>query len=378
MKQLRDIVAAATSDRSFVLGTVVDVRGSSYRKPGARVLIGEDGSRVGLISGGCLEKDVVRNAFAWTAEGPEVVLFDTRGDRLNPQGDYGTGCDGLVWLMLERWPGGADIDPLAEIATTWETGEPAVLATVCAVRDGDEVIGARALQRGEETTWSRGVSERVRSALGPHLDAASDWSRPSTIELNFGDSAVSVLVEPLRPPPELLVYGAGDDTQPLARIATEMGWDVRVADRWPALVTRDRFPDAAELVCEPMERLASHAAPGRGSHVVLMTHNLSDDATLLPELLDSEASWIGLLGPRRRTARLIQMLAERGQLPPPESIDRVQTPVGLDLGGDAPEEVALSIIAAITAHRHDRDGGLLQQTERSIHPAHRTVVEEVE
>lgn len=141
MRQLRDILTRSKRPGSYVLGTVVDVEGSSYRKPGARELINENGSRTGLISGGCLEKDVVRHAFAWTDDGPQVVLYDTRGDKLKPQGDYGTGCDGLVHLLLERWPAGP-IDPLAEIERVWETGESAVLATAVV---GEEV-GARGIR----------------------------------------------------------------------------------------------------------------------------------------------------------------------------------------------------------------------------------------
>ncbi len=372
---MRDILTAAAARRGqHVLGTVVDVRGSSYRKPGARVLIGQDGSRVGLISGGCLEKDVVRKAFAWTEGGPEVVLFDTRGDRLEPKGDYGTGCDGMVWLLLENWPVDG-IDPLAEIRSVWETHDEVVLSTLY---DGSEALGARGVLRDSNAQWSPDFPKRLRTHLLPHMEAAREWSRPRSVRLQFGEENVSVLVEPLRPPPELLVFGAGDDVQPLVRIASAMGWEIRVADRWPALVTRDRFPEATELVCQPVEKILEHVAPRTDSNVVLMTHSLTDDAALLPELLKSEASYVGLLGPRRRTARLMQILAEEGRLPSPDTLDRLQTPVGLDLGGEGPEEVALSIMSAITARRNERQGGVLQTGDQPIHPAHETIVEEIE
>ena len=369
MRELRDILDTWLSrrDESFVLGTVVDVAGSSYRKPGARMLVGRDGSRVGLISGGCLERDVVRQAFEWTEDGPRTVVFDMRSDELNPEGPYGTGCEGLVQLLLERVEPGKE-EPLATLVAGLEEREPTVQATIFADEDDGALVGSRFFT-GDGSSGAD-LSEPVEGELRAVMDEASNWARPKTVLLEGGGAELKALVEPIRPPIDLLVFGAGDDVQPVARLGHQMGWDVRIASTRPTLATPERFPNANSLRCEPVGVLLDRIDVHSQSHVLIMTHDLETDAELIPPMLDSDAPFVGLLGPRSRTKKVLQRLQSKGRLPEPGQLERLQTPLGLDLGGEAPSEVALSIVSAVLAAHRGGSGEVLQDREQRIHPSH--------
>ena len=370
MRELRDVVDAWSDRRgeTFVLGTVVDVAGSSYRKPGARMLVHRDGSRVGLISGGCLERDVVRRAFEWTADGPRTVLFDTRSQELHTGGPYGTGCEGIVKLLLERVEPGAE-SPMPVLAQLLGDRESTVSATIFAA-DGAPDLVARRVTGGEGAATTDDLPESVAAELRAVLDEASDWSRPKTVTFEAADIEAKALVEPLRPPIELVIFGAGDDVRPVAALADDLGWDLRIADAHPSLATADRFPQARRIVCEPPAIAVDKLTIGPRSHVLLMTHDFDADAVLLPELLETDAPFVGLLGPRSRTRRLMKRLRADGRLPEPDALDRLQTPLGLHLGGEAPSEVALSIVSAVLAADRGASGVPLQEREGRIHRPH--------
>jgi len=362
-------------DEQVVLGTLVDLRGSGYRRPGARILMTSSHERAGLISGGCLERDVMRQAWALTKDGPCLALYDTRGDELHPQGPYGTGCDGLVTLLLERLPPEPSrIDPLSELADLHETlsGQLA-MATIYGVAEevgADSALGARlALRAGHTADASRkrdeAFPEHLEAMILPELEKLDGASRAVSVHAQ----GYTVLLETFLPPTDLLVFGDGDDVIPLVELAATMGWRPRVVGKWPARVTRARFTRAHSLCLlekESLEDITIH----KNTHVLLMTHDFDWDVQLLPMLLASEARHIGLLGPRRRTMNLLEQMRDRGVLPTPSQLERLETPIGLALGADAPEEVALSIIASIVARRNGREGGRLSREKGAIHAPH--------
>ena len=366
MRELRDILDVWTSrpDETFVLATVVDVLGSSYRKPGARMLIERDGTRHGLISGGCLEKDVARQAFGWTEEGPRTVVFDTRSNELHPRGPYGTGCEGVVQVLLER-VGPDRPEPMEALEALLEGGSPRSLATVFASCADDSLVGTHLTP--PDASWPAAIPERVADILSESADA----SRPQTVELDAGGGALKLLVEPLRPPLDLLIFGAGDDVRPLVGLADEMGWNVRVASPRSTLATAQRFPKAREIVTDPVDVLIDNVDVCSHTSVVIMTHDFDADAALVPAMLASEAAFVGLLGPRSRTRRLIEQMRDEGRLPEPSALERLQTPLGLDLGGESPAEVALSIVSAVLADRRGGAGVPLQDQQGRIHEPHR-------
>jgi xanthine/CO dehydrogenase XdhC/CoxF family maturation factor len=168
------------------------------------------------------------------------------------------------------------------------------------------------------------------------------------------------------PPPELIVFGAGHDAPPVAQIAWTLGFAVTVVDVREAFLTRDRFHEAS-LVSAHFSEFGAKVTIRAGSFVLVMNHHLERDRESLRFALDSDAAFIGVLGPRQRYERLLTDLAHRGYVPPAASLARVRSPVGLSLGAESPAEVAVSIVAEILAVRRGFEGGFLTGTAGSLH-----------
>jgi xanthine dehydrogenase accessory factor len=314
------------SEARSVLATLAAVEGSSYRRPGARMLVTAGRARIGSISGGCLEEDLIERSARVAASGrAELVVYDTTAENDVVWG-VGLGCHGVVRILLE---------PL-----------PARPAWACAVADN--------LRAGRATDLAV-VWQDPRIPLGTRLGDAATAGLPC------------VFRERVEPPTSLAIFGAGDDAQPLARMALELGWRVTVADPRPAMLTEERFPAVFALVLGPADELVARAAPLPGSLAVVMTHHYRHDLALLNHLLPLPLAYLGLLGPKRRTERILAELAARGLRVTADMLARLRAPVGLDLGADAPEGVALSIIAEMTAVLSGRDGRPLRERDRPIH-----------
>lgn len=327
-RQILDLWKRATAAGEEVcLATVVGVEGSAYRRPGARMLLTSGGLRAGTISGGCLEAEVARKAWWLTEKGSSLQryssFFDDDGDM-----PYGLGCGGTVLVLLER--GEPATQALEAIRRSVEERTASVIVTdIGADRPGVALVldnaGEAVFARSgdpEETTLARQAREAQRSL---------------TVEGFF--------VEYVAPPAALLVFGAGDDTQPLVEFAARLGWHVTVADGRSHLARRERFPLAAR-VCGLEEALAEAEAD---SAAVIMTHSYEQDRKLLAALLPQELRYLGVLGPRRRTERLAGEVAAETGLTLEESMARVHAPVGLDLGGHSPAAIALAIAAELQA-----------------------------
>jgi xanthine/CO dehydrogenase XdhC/CoxF family maturation factor len=249
MKELAAIVRHLTTRgaRDTVLATLVTVEGSSYRRPGARLLLTADGQRLGSISGGCLEEDVLVRARAVAQSGrPDVVVYDTSSENDLVWG-VGLGCHGVVQVLLEKLP-----------------AQPAWLDTLAANLEARRPTGLAVVWRAPDA-----------GLLGTHLDA----------ELPALAAEAGVFRQAIEAPVSLVVFGAGDDAQPLVRLAKEIGWHVTVADARAAFATRERFPAADTLIVGPAAGLVAQAAPGPRALAVVMTHHYVHDVPLLRALL---------------------------------------------------------------------------------------------
>ena len=382
-KELQEIVAARAQGRAAALVTVVKTVGSSYRKPGARMFVDAAGQSVGSISGGCLEDDARERAAAVVASGrPTVVRYDTTAD-----GDIvfgsGLGCQGIVHVLIEPLPPhGAPADPLACLAHALAARRAGALASVFAVdpptADGPPVGSFLWLDAAEDSAatgtltdpgLAAAVARDAREILRRGRPAARAYDLP-------GGAQVEVFIDVIRPARSLLICGAGDDARPLARLGRELGWRVRVIDPRRAYATPGRFPDVDELLVCPSAEFGGRVAVEPGEAVVLMTHNYLHDKNFLAGALASGAGYIGLLGPRRRTERLLAELAPHGgSAPGKRSLRRLHGPAGLDIGAEAPEQIALSIVAEIEAVGAGRRGGTLRQRRAPLHEAPRRDVE---
>ena len=366
MSELKQIVelwrAAKATKEEVCLATVVRVEGSSYRKPGARMLLTRGGQRAGTISGGCLEAEVMKKAWWLTENGPTVQRYSSFFDDDSPM-PYGLGCGGTVHVLLERGVGAHSV--LDALDSNLTTRAPFVIIT-------DTYRAGTLLVRG---IGGEDVLQTPASAAPAGLDrlarrAAEDRrSFYTTIQADSEDTS-ELFVEYLAPSPALTIFGAGDDAKPLADFAHRLGWHVSIADGRSNLVSVDRFPDANRLIVLRYEEesLLRDMAIESEDAFVLLTHSYEQDRALLRKLLPHKPKYLGVLGPRQRTERLVAEIASQVDMSPEECMSRLHAPVGFDVGAHTPESIALSIMTEIVAVLNGREGlSLKKQTGGHIH-----------
>ena len=455
---------AQAHGETVCLATVVHVQGSSYRKPGARMLITSGGERAGTISGGCLEAEVSRKAWWLTRGGPVVQQYQSSFDEDGSGVPWGLGCGGTVWVLLEQNP----VPVLRAMEAAREAGRPSVIVSRIAAPAGAVSVFREQAPAGESLpapvieAARRSFAERrsffLEADLKPELEADLAVNQRSGRFNAGGPWATGTLpaeeapsdheaqdtpawfVEYLAPPPRLTIFGAGDDAQPIARFADALGWRVAVADGRVHLLRRERFPQAAELrllqyggpraessaalqrgassvspvACglneaappaqqegapgEPTSTLSSAFLPSPASSrasspafsrapspasaavssqvsapvslddapsgesfplpdtgvepgelAVVLTHSFDQDRALLAALLPQPLAYLGLLGPRHRTLRLLEEVAPTLGWSTERCLARLHSPVGLDLGARDPASIALSIVAELQA-----------------------------
>jgi xanthine/CO dehydrogenase XdhC/CoxF family maturation factor len=330
----------------YILATVAAVEGSSYRRPGAAMLLAPDGRRAGTVSGGCLEAQVASRAWWLTAGGPTVQRYSTAEE--DGERPFGSGCGGVVTLLLERRATAGPL--LAALERAFERRTPLAVATVL---DGAQ-IGRRAFA---------GLGNDPAGVAQAGGDALKDWAERSlaervamneTVAIGGGEARVWVDYRPARP--GLWIYGAGDDAQPLAHLAKELGWFVAVADGRSQLATRARFPLADEARVLPAGEMPTACGLMPQDAAAVMSHSFDQDARALAALLalDAAPAYIGVLGPRRRTRELLGEAARLLGVPADEAaaqierwLARLHAPMGLDLGAESPETIAFSVLAEI-------------------------------
>ena len=360
-KELRTIVErfdALSAGARAAMATVVDVRGSSYRLPGARMLVDEAGDTFGTVSGGCLEADLLERGRRVLGTGEaEVLVYDTTATDDTVFG-LNLGCRGVVRILLEP----ADEALLGFLRHRLGSRHGAAVATLVDGAGGGVRPGTR-LMVDERGVVGSGFYGQAASVIAEECFAVIDEERSRLLRFECGE----LFVEYLAPPLPLVVFGAGPDAVPLVRFAKELGWRVTVVDHRPALAARPQFASADEVVVARPEAVAGRVAIDARTAAVVMTHNYSHDLGLLELLLRSEARYVGVLGPRARTDRLLGELATSGTAPEPQDMERLYAPVGIDIGAESPEEIALSILAEIRAVMSGRRGGMLRDRGGAIH-----------
>ena len=370
MKELQSIVdAAAEAERTgmqTLLATVVQVEGSTYRRPGAHLLVTEDGRYVGSISGGCLERDLVERARTLTREGaPALVTYNTTDDDLIA--GFGAGCRGVIRILVERPGHDGRPDPVAFIRECLRRRRTGVLATVYQVEGPVGVgCGERVVFPQEEDAAGDIQNAELRSQMVGDARNALALGRSTTKAYSLVSGAVRVFFDVIRPPVSLVICGAGRDALPVVRMARELGWHVTVVDWRPALATRESVPMADDIVLTPAEGLSERVRLERCDAVLVMTHNYPQDRALLAQLLPSPVPYIGVLGPGARTHELLE-LQSQGVAWTDAQLARVHAPVGLDIGAEEPETIALAILAEIQAVLAGRSGGSLRHRAGPIH-----------
>jgi xanthine/CO dehydrogenase XdhC/CoxF family maturation factor len=344
----RELEAAGAD---YVLATVVAVEGSSYRQPGAILLLAPDGRRAGTVSGGCLEAQVASRAWWHTAHGPCVRRYSTNEE--DGERPFGSGCGGIVSLLLERRPTAAPL--LKALEQVFERRTPLAVATIL---EGEQ-IGRRAFAGvGFDPTEPHQAVDTALQELAERALA----SRRSIAEIASGgiEAGVWANFRPARP--GLWIFGAGDDAQPLLRMAKELGWWVAVADGRSQLATCERFPLADEIrvlrigdltEIQPGNLLSGLSSALGDLHpqdaAAVMTHSFEQDARILAALMALEAppAYIGVLGPQRRTRELLAEATRTNDAQVERRLSQLHAPMGLDLGSESPETIAFSVLAEI-------------------------------
>jgi xanthine dehydrogenase accessory factor len=333
-RTMRDVLAQlegwlAKGDRA-ALATVIDTRRSAPRPLGSRLAVSESGLLVGSVSGGCVESDVALQAREAIAEGePRILPYGIADEDAR---SVGLPCGGEIDVFVAPV---ADAELVARLRRAVENGEHGRLTTVV---------------RGD----GAGTMEL-------ELDGAPAAERPALVE----EGGRTLFVEPLSPPPLLLMIGAVDLAEALSAQASQLGWRSVVADPRRALLTPERLPSAGSLIAGWPEDALARAGTDKQTAVVILAHDEKIDIPALSWALRSDAFYVGALGSRRTQAKRRERLAEEGLSE--DELARLSGPAGLDLGGDTVEETALSIMAEIVAVRRGRDGGRLRETKAAIH-----------
>jgi xanthine/CO dehydrogenase XdhC/CoxF family maturation factor len=348
---VRDFRELQAESRPFVLATIIATEGSTYRKAGTPMLITASGQTRGLLSGGCLEVDLVEHAREVLESGrPRITAYDMRGEDDVVYG-IGSGCEGAMRVLLQRVGPEECWQPLAAIAELVEARCRGALALV--------TEGAAAGRAWWPGGGNAGPIEpdQVRAAR-----MACDSAR--LIESQSGGDASRVLLLPVQPPPLLVLCGAGDDAQPLARLAVTLGFDVAVCDHRPGLLSAARFPDC-RLLGQPVDGFARLEVLIGCDAAMVMSHHLAADAAYLGTLADcAHVGYVGLLGPAPRRDRLLQMLGPKAA----RLAGRLRGPVGLDIGARTPEAIALAAAGELHAWIAGRAGGAWHETIRTVPP----------
>lgn len=368
MKELQTIlnesIRLKAESTKAVLATVVDVQGSSYRLPGARMLISNAGETFGTVSGGCLESDVLERARRVLQTGePTVLAYDTTG-KADSVFSLNMGCNGIVRILLEPVN---DNDFFAFVEKCFQIKKRAVVANLIASSNESKLkIGSRFFFDQSDISSNNPASEIEQKLLADAANVfANGNSQCRTYEIE--NERAEFFLEIISPPVNLVIFGAGYDAIPVAEFAKSLGWRVLVVDHRAAFATRERFPKADEILILRPEDLPEKFAAGEDSVAVMMTHNYALDREIIKFLLSQPFAYIGALGPKRRTENLLQELQIKGEIFTQTQLNKLYAPVGLDIGAANPETIALSIIAEISSVLAKREGGFLRGRQGSIY-----------
>ncbi|MCF2494238.1 XdhC family protein [Dyadobacter chenhuakuii] len=374
MKEITDIIrsyeSAVSAGKKTALATVVHVEGSSYRRPGARMLVTDDGQLTGAISGGCLEGDALRKALlAISQQKNKLVTYDTTDDNDTTLGVQ-LGCNGIVHILFEPIHSDDELNPIALLKKALEKRQNAVVITLFSL------YSRTAIQPGtcfldletDRVTMDNLSQPALLEQLLPEAALVKERQESFFKELDFEGQKLTSFVEYLRPAPALIIAGAGNDTIPLSEMAGILGWNVTVVDGRNGHATRQRFPKASQVIVAKASEVLSHIQADARTFFVLMTHNYNYDLALLKELIElEECIYIGALGPKKKLEKMFGDLRKEGIEVTEQQKSKIFGPVGLDVGAETSEEIALSVLAEIKAVLNGRTGISLREKPEPIH-----------
>lgn len=381
MNELQAIInafdASKNNGETVFLATVVSSKGSTYRRPGAKMLITNAGQMVGMVSGGCLENDIYQHTrYSMHSDAPIVITYDTTADDDIVWG-FGLGCNGVVQVLIERLDQDNKNNPLAFISQCFEQKHLGAIATIFGIAgEVNAKIGNRLMLNIDGKISSNIEYKNLNLAILADAQTALQNQHYTVKKYQLSSGIVQAFIEVIHPPTPLIIFGAGRDAVPVVKFAKALGWHVTVVDCRASDATRLRFPLADQILLTRRETLRQQVSANEHTAVVIMTHNYLDDLEILKMLLPSPVPYIGALGSKERTERLLRDLHKEKIFYTEAQQKRLHAPVGIDIGSETPEEIAIAIIAEIQAVLANRSGGFLKNRQGSIHqpPSHQKLI----
>lgn len=332
------------------------------------MLMTNAGQMIGTISAGCLENDVFEHTQQRMLDGkPIVVTYDNTASEDILWG-FGLGCNGIVQVLIERLETESILNAIAFIQECFHKKHLGIIATVFAFEGGVDVkLGSRLLLYPNGNILTDIKDPNLIQSLSVDTQAAFANQKSSVNKYQLPLASAEVFIEVIQPPTSLVIFGAGYDAVPVAQFAQALGWQVTVVDCRANEATRARFPMACDVILSRREIVQKQVFMDAYTVAVVMTHNYLDDLEILKMLLPSPARYIGVLGPKARTERLIEDLRLQEIVYTIEQLKRLHGPIGIDIGADTPEGIAIAIIAEIQAVLTNRSGNFLRNRNQPIH-----------
>lgn len=380
MKEIRDIIKSHTEakkeGKQTALATVVHVEGSSYRRPGARMLIEDDGQLTGAISGGCLEGDALRKALlVMTEKRSRLVTYDTMDDD-DAKFGVGLGCNGIIQVLIEPINDADPHNPIQYLKLINEKRQTAVLVTLFSLHDKKVTQHGTCLLLKEDGNVIDHTSVLKDVLLA---DASEALATQVSSFKNYisDDHDLTAFIEVIKPPVSVIIIGAGNDVIPVVNMADILGWETTVIDGRANYAKRERFASACQVLVAKPEKALEQITIDEHTVFLLMTHNYNYDKAMLVQLLQKNVSYIGMLGPKKKRERILNELKDEGISFTDQQLSVLHSPVGLDIGAETSEEIALSILSELKAMFANKDVQSLRKIKEVIHPRAATAIEEV-
>lgn len=380
MKEIRDIIKvydeAQKMGKQTALATVVHVEGSSYRRPGARMLIEDDGQLTGAISGGCLEGDALRKALlVMTEKRSRLVTYDTMDDD-DAKFGVGLGCNGIIQVLIEPIDITDPNNPIQYLKAVNEKRQKGVLITLFSLQDKKDPQYGTCLLLKEDGTLIDHTPVLKDILLADAKDALVNQNSSFKNYIS-DDHNLTAFIEVIKPPVSVIIIGAGNDVMPLVDMAEILGWETTVVDGRANYAKKERFVSACQVLVSKPEQVLEQIEIDEQTVSLLMTHNYNYDMAMLKQLLQKNVAYIGMLGPKKKRERMLNELKDEGLNFTEQQLSILHSPVGLDIGAETSEEIALSILAEIKALFAGRQVQSLRNQKEVIHPRSSTAIEEV-
>jgi xanthine/CO dehydrogenase XdhC/CoxF family maturation factor len=361
MKEIRQIVATLNKEQNatlkYALATVVFIEGSAYRKPGARMLINEKGESIGAISGGCLEEDVVRKAiFVMMKAESQLIRYQTTDDE-EATNAYRLGCNGTIHVLIEPILPNQENQTINFLQKIAPQNEPSVLCTLFSMKNSSTPpLGSTCLFDGNQFIGE--ASSQIIDELQLDIKTVFNQQQSAIKEYSIDGVNQTAFLEFIQPVITLNIFGAGYDVLPVIEMAKVLGWKINVINKRPKILkTRgiDQF-----TVANP-EKLFDEIDINNRTAFVLLSHNYDYDKDMLRELLKNNLPYIGMLGPKNKLAKFVREFREEGLVLSEEEIAQIHSPIGLDIGSESAEEIALAIMAEVKSVFSDKESKALQK-----------------